>query len=116
MVLLVSALAHGASERRLSRLHRAFGIDRRTLLRWQGFWREVFPESGFFRAEAGRFSPPLGRCRLVRDLLCRLTGSFRDRLLSALLWLSPITTGSVATERARRWAGETRRGRVVIAS
>lgn len=116
MVVLVSALAHGASERRLARLTRFFGIDRRTLLRWQVFWLEAFPESDFFRAEAGRFAPPLDPRRLVRDLLRRFAGSSRERLLSALLFLSPLTTGSVAGEQARRWAGKTRRGRVVIAS
>lgn len=116
MVLLVSALAHGASERRLSRLHSIFGIDRRTLLRWQDFWRDAFPESGFFRAEGGRFSPPLRRRQLLRDLLRRFAGELRERVLSALLFLSPLSTGSVGIERARRWAGETRRGRVVTAS
>jgi len=115
MVVLVSALAHGASERRLERLKRFFGIGRRTLLRWQGYWLESFPTSDFFVAEAGRFSPPLDPRRLVRDLLRRFAGSSRERLLSALLFLSPLTTGSVAKEQARRWAGETRRGRFVIA-
>jgi len=115
MVLLVSALTHGASERRLARLHGLFGIDRRTLLRWQAFWREVFPAGGFFRAEAGRFSPPLGRRRPLGELLRRFGGKFRERLVSVLLFLSPLTTGSVPWERARRCAGKTRRGRVVTA-
>ena len=116
MVVLVSALAHGASDRRLARLSRLFGIDRRTLLRWQVFWRDAFPASDLFRAETGRFSPPLGRRQLVRDLLSRFAGSARDRLLAALLFLSPLSTGSVAMERACRWALETRRGGVVTAS
>jgi hypothetical protein len=116
MVLLVSALAHGASERRLARLGFVFDIDRRTLLRWQAFWRDAFPESDFFRAEAGRFSPPLLRRRFLLDLLRRFAGALEDRVVSALLFLSPLSTTSVATERARRWALETRRGGVVIAS
>jgi hypothetical protein len=114
-VVLVSALAHGASERRLRRLHRLFEVDRRTVLRWQVLWRETFSGSDFFRAEAGRFSPPLGRRRLIRDLLRRFGGTAGDRLLSALLFLSPLTTGSVATEQARRWAAKTRRGGIVTA-
>jgi len=115
MVVLVSALAHGASERRLGRLTGLFGIDRRTLLRWQSFWLEAFPESEFMRAEGGRFSPSLCRRRLLRDLLSRFVGASRDRLLSALLFLSPLSTGSVANEHARQWALKTRRGGVVIA-
>lgn len=114
MVLLVSALAHGASERRLARLNGVFDIDRRTLLRWQAYWRDSFPESDFSRAEGGRFSPPLRLRRLVRDLLRRFTGALRDRLLSALLFLSPLSTATVAPQRAARWAAKTRRGRVVI--
>lgn len=116
MVLLVSALAHGASERRLARLSGTFGIDRRTILRWQTYWRDAFPRCAFFRAEAGRFSPPLGRRRLLRDLLRRFVGEFRERVVSTLLFLSPLSTGSVAAEHARRWAAKTRRGRVVIAA
>lgn len=116
MVLLVSALADGASERRLARLNGTFGIDRRTLLRWQAYWRDAFPETAFFRVDAGRFSPPLRRRGLLRDLLRRFAGGLRERLVSALLFVSPISTGSVASERARRWAAKTRRGRVVIAS
>lgn len=116
MVLLVSALAHGASERRLRRLNGVFDIDRRTLLRWQTYWRDAFPETAFFRTEAGRFSPPFGRRRLLLDLLRRFVGELRDRVLSTLLFLSPLSTCSVSIEHARRWAGETRRGRVVTAS
>jgi hypothetical protein len=116
MVLLVSALAHGASERRLARLNHVFEVDRRTLLRWRVFWRDTFPESSFFRAEAGRFSPPLRRHRLLPDLLRRFAGELRERVRSALLFLSPLSTGSVPVEHARRWAGETRRGRVVPSS
>lgn len=116
MVLLVSALAHGASERRLARLNGLFGIGRRTLLRWQVFWRDAFPESAFFRSEVGRFSPSLRRRRLLLDLLRRFAGELRERVVSALLFLSPLSTASVPTEPARRWAGETRRGRVVVAS
>ena len=116
LVLLASALAHGASERRLDRLHGRFGIDRRTLLRWREWWEESFPASDFFTAEAGRFAPPLSRGRLPRTLLLRFAGEAGDRLLSALLFLSPLSTSSVALERACRWRVETRRGGVVIAS
>lgn len=115
MVVLVSALAHGASERRLGRLHRLFEVDRRTVLRWQALWCETFSGSDFYRAEAGRFSPPLSRRRPVRDLLRRFAGTSRDQLLSVLLFFSPLTTGSVSIERARRWAAKTRRGGVVTA-
>ncbi len=115
MVLLVSALSAGASERRLARLKRLCGIDRRTLLRWREWWDESFPASDFFAAEGDRFIPPLDRGRLPRALLARFIGKGADRLLSALLFLSPLSTLSVPWERASRWAAEIRRGGVVTA-
>ncbi len=116
MVLLVSALAQGASERRLSRLHRHFGMDRRTLLRWRKWWEESFPASDFFAAESGRFIPPLRPGQLPRAILARFAGEGGDRLLAALLFLSPLSTLSVSRERASRWRVKTRRGGVVTAS
>lgn len=110
MVVLVSALCEGADERRLDRLDRLFRLDRRTLLRWQTWWRESFPTTGFFRSERGRFSPPLSGKRRLRDLLSRFAGAARDRLVSALLFFSPLSTTSVTRERARQWAGRARRG------
>jgi len=115
MVLLVSALADGASERRLARLSGLYGIDRRTLLRWRKWWEESFPESDFFAATAGRFASPLGHRRLPGGILDLFSGRGVEGLLSALLFLCPLSTLSVPFERASRWAAKTRRGGVMTA-
>ena len=115
VVLLVSALADGASERRLARLNRLYGIDRRTLLRWREWWEESFPASDFSAATAGRFASPLRRGRLPGAILDLFAGGGEDRLILALLFLCPFSTGSVAFERASRWAAKTRRGGVMTA-
>jgi hypothetical protein len=110
MVLLVSALADGASERRLARLSGLYGIDRRTLLCWRKWWEKSFPKSDFFAATAGRFAAPLGPRRLPGGILDLFGGRGVERLLSALLFLCPLSTLSVPFERASRWAAKTRRG------
>ena len=115
MVVLVSALADGASERRLARLHGLYGIDRRTLLRWREWWEESFPASDFLVDTAGRLAGSPRRSRQPGAILDRFPGGGGDRLVSALLLLCPLSTGSVALERATRWAAKTRRGGVMAA-
>ena len=115
MVVLVSALADGASERRLARLSRLYGIDRRTLLRWREWWDESFPASDFFAETAGRFACSLRRGRLPGAIFDLFTGESVARLLSVLLFLCPFSTGSVAFGQASRWALRIRRGGVMTA-
>jgi len=114
-MMLISAFAGGARVHRAPRLRAIFGIDRRTLERWHRWWREVFPQSAFFRAASGRFSPPLSTSDLPRSLLVRFVGESADKLLSALLFLAPTTTRSVALDRTERWTEKIRRARLVTA-
>lgn len=114
-VILASAFARGDRLHRAHRLRSIFGVDRRTLDRWQKWWRESLPETALFRAAAGRFSPPLSARDLPRSLLVRLSGSAMEKVRSALLFLAPVTTGSVALDRTERWTEKIRRACVVIA-
>jgi len=59
VVVLLTALAAGLSGNRLATLRAEFGVDRRTLERWRVWWREVFPETKFWKAARARFSPPV---------------------------------------------------------
>jgi hypothetical protein len=110
VVLLVSALQHGVSPRRLAALRRWLcdrgeRLCRRTVERWRRWWLELFPTTRTWSAGRDRFVPPVAESRLPASLLGRFEGDDETRLLSALTFLSPATTGSWA----RSLVGPTRR-------
>lgn len=49
VVILVAAMRQGPSPRRVRELSRLFGADRRTIARWQVFWREHVPQTPFWK-------------------------------------------------------------------
>ena len=54
IVILISAMRQGLTPRRVRELSTRFGADRRTIARWQVFWREHFPPTPFWKiARAG---------------------------------------------------------------
>ena len=59
VVVLFSAMMHGANESRLKRLQQMLPIDRRTLTRWSKLWRQVFVKSGLWKVMSARFGPPM---------------------------------------------------------
>ena len=95
VVLLVSAMQGGITDKRASELRERLGVSRRTLLRWRTWWREDFPASDFWKRERSRFMPPLDHGHLPASLLKRFIDvGDRSRLIPALSFLSPITTQS----------------------
>lgn len=93
VVVLVSAMRHGPSARRVRELSEHFGADRRTVERWQVFWREHFPQTPFWKLARGRL-PPGADGPLPGVLLnIFLRGDDFSREWGLLLrFLSPITT------------------------
>jgi hypothetical protein len=57
VVILISALRQGPTPRRVRELSARFGADRRTIARWQVFWREHFPQTPFWKIGRGRLVP-----------------------------------------------------------
>ena len=104
VVVLVAAMRQGPSPRRVSELSRLFGADRRTIVRWQVFWREHFPQTAFWKVARGRLVPAVKIAVLPRSLLeafLRTDDPFQDwgRLLR---FLSPITiAGGLSIEVSR---------------
>ena len=94
VVVLVSALRHGASPARVARLRALVGASARTIERWREWWREVFASSSFWKAAARRFERPVERELLPLSLLLRFGGDERERLVSLLRFLSPLSTAS----------------------
>ena len=94
VVVLVSAMRHGATPARTRKLREHLGVSRRTVERWRRWWREAFAESSFWRAVRAAFMPPVDPGLLPASLLERFTGDEEDRLLALLRFLGPITGGS----------------------
>jgi hypothetical protein len=95
IVVLVTTLRQGPSTTGLRKLERLFGINRRTIARWQKWWKEVFPSSGVWKELKGRLSRSRVLPPFARSLLDRLKGHPSSRLLLRLLRsLSVLATGS----------------------
>ncbi len=94
VVVLVSAMEHGLSLRRVAALHQHLGIGLRTLRRWRQWWRAAFLRSRFWRGGRGRIGTPGEERALPHALLERFAGTATERVLLALGFLSPLTTRS----------------------
>jgi hypothetical protein len=105
VVLLVSALRDGSSERRLSRLRATIGVSPETVARWRTWWAEAFEREGHLSALRG-FAVRVGGLRGLLRSFRMVTG----RLLYGLIVLSPLSTLSVDRKLAWRWALRIRRG------
>jgi hypothetical protein len=56
-VVLISAMRQGPTPRRVRELSQRFDVDRRTIARWQVFWREHFPQTQFWKVARARLTP-----------------------------------------------------------
>jgi hypothetical protein len=93
VVILISALRQGPSPRRIRELSQLFGADRRTIARWQVFWREHFPQTPFWKLARALLAPVVDVATLPLALLTaflnhRSDGEDWARLLR---FLAPIT-------------------------
>jgi hypothetical protein len=95
MVVLISAMLHGATPPRVTRLSQLLGVSRRTVVRWREWWRSAFAESRFWQAARAGLMPPVDRQRLPASLLERFAGGGAEQLLALLRFLAPITGGFV---------------------
>jgi hypothetical protein len=93
VVVLIAALAEGATPRRLRRLRQLVGdVSRRTVERWRRWWRESFPQTPFWREHRARFAIAIDADRLPALLLERMSGADPStRLIALLRFLMPIT-------------------------
>lgn len=92
VVILVAAMRQGPSPQRVRRLSELFDADRRTIARWQVFWREHFPNTEFWWVARSRLAPLEGGS-LPRALLEAFVHTKDDRegWSKLLRFLSPIT-------------------------
>ena len=101
VVILVAAMRQGPSPRRVRELSRLFDVDRRTIARWQVFWREQFPRTTFWKVARAQLVPVVAVVVLPHALVAAFfchADPWEDgkRLLQ---FLAPITvTGGLASE------------------
>lgn len=96
VVVLVSAMMHGANEQRLRRLEQALPICRRTLKRWRQWWTEIFVQCAFWKAERGRFRRPIGQGQMPLGLVEVFGAQQVEGLVKLMKFLAPITTDAAA--------------------
>ena len=93
IVILVSAMRQGPTPRRVRELSERFGADESTIVRWQTFWREHFPQTPFWKVARASFVT-LGE---IVSLPYSLVDAFLSRhppcdgWMLLLRFLSPIT-------------------------
>ena len=93
IVILISALRQGPTPRRVRELSTRFGADRRTIARWQVFWREHFPQTPFWKTARAHLVPVVEILSLPYSLVDAFL--LRHRICRGwtllLRFLSPIT-------------------------
>lgn len=94
VVVVISAMRHGATTTRLRKLRDLLGVSRRTVERWREWWQETFAESPFWRIASAAFMPPVKMKELPVSLLERFSGDDQGRLVGLLRLLGPITGGA----------------------
>lgn len=96
VVVLVSAMVHGVTEKRLAELRDQVSptLAARTIRRWRVWWHEIFVATPFWESVRARFTPPVEAENLPTSLLERFGRVDRWRLFALLEFLSPITTSS----------------------
>lgn len=94
VVVLVSVLRHGMTVGRIQRLSELAGIDRRTIERWQAWWRKVVPKTAFWRNARAAFMPPVDEARLPDVIMERFSGDPPNRLMALLRFLAPLAGGA----------------------
>jgi hypothetical protein len=98
-IVLISAMRHGPTPRRVRELATLFDVDPRTIARWEKFWREHFPQSHFWKVAGARVILLVDVARLPLSLLnafhiCCGDCHDCDRWGRLLRFLSPITTAT----------------------
>jgi len=97
VVVLVSAMLHGASPPRAARLWRALGVSRRTLGRWRTWWRKSFGQGRFFKSLRGLLRAPVDAATLPLSLLGAVEGrSLWGAALAVLKLLRPLSSATAA--------------------
>jgi hypothetical protein len=104
VVILVAAMRQGPTPHRVRELSKLFGADRRTIARWQTFWREHFPQTAFWKVARGRLVPTVEVITFPLALLEAFLRSHdpQEDWGQLLFFLSPMTIAGGLKIEVRR--------------
>jgi len=94
VVVLMAAMTHGLSARRVEKLRAELGMDVRSLKRWRQWWLERFIQFPFWKAARGRLMPPADEQTMPLSLVEIFQAREPEALLKLMKFLAPITTES----------------------
>lgn len=72
-------------------------VPRRTVRRWDRFFRREFVDSIFWQNARARLMPPVAEAELPASLVKRFNGDDATKLHLTLEFLAPLTTGSAGS-------------------
>lgn len=94
--LLFNLIQSGITEKRLAQIrrHLEITVSESTWKRWRRWWRQVFVTTPFWQQAKGHLLPlPESTASLPRELLRRFEGTFVEKFVHLLKFLSPLTGG-----------------------
>lgn len=98
ILIVLSCIAHCQeritmeASRAATNIGQIFDVPRRTLARWSTYFTTILPALVGFRAEEGRFLPPLDESLLPLTLLERFSGGLHDQLMQTLWFVAHVTS------------------------
>ena len=93
ILVLISALRHGATSAARRRLQELVGTSRRTVSRWYRRWSETLVSTPFWQSARATLHTPVSTAALPASLLERFSGDPPTQLLALLRFLGPLTGG-----------------------
>lgn len=97
LLLLLSALTHGASKHRCAQVKRYFAItvSETTWRRWRKWFRNLFPTTPFWQQAKGSFPPTdhIMQGPYPRVLLNMFQGKIEEKMILLLRFFAPLTAG-----------------------
>ena len=97
VVVLISAMRHGATPKRMAQLRELVGASRRTVERWRQWWLNNFVRTPFWKAARGLLRAPIDENQLPFSLLSSFSGeSEKEKVIELLRFILPLTTPRLA--------------------
>lgn len=90
MVVLVTAMRQGPTPKGSALLQKRFGADRRTIARWQTWWRDAFPRTKFWKVARARCIARAVPAEFPRTIVERFRAESGERIAALLRFLSPM--------------------------